>query len=146
MSFFDLIEAHYFDLNSSAFVYTIVAWQVSFGLPPIYKKLTGTFPFYQPATPNDKQINKLVLGYVFPAILIVVILFAVAELFGFDSLKIFVFIPLVWIGIRIRADLFKATNGPFWWSDNYWVIKYPMLPFDIWTIGISSFLLLMKLF
>ncbi len=43
-----------------------------------------------------------------------------------------------WLGLRLRSMLFSATRGPVPWLKNSITLKWPMLVFDFWTLGVIA--------
>jgi hypothetical protein len=48
-------------------------------------------------------------------------------------------------GLWLRRDLFKMTGGTLTWMIHPWTVRWPMLVFDLWTLGIAALLGLMML-
>ena len=44
-----------------------------------------------------------------------------------------------WVGFRARQDLLRRTGGPVPWLGNALTRKWPMLYFDVGTLGIGAF-------
>ncbi|MEO0860383.1 MAG: hypothetical protein AAFY65_07210 [Pseudomonadota bacterium] len=113
-------------LSFAGFLYLIVALQVSHGFPPLYEKYQG---------PIEDEI-KPVLPFVFAlmAIMLAATVFSpIFLLFGVVS---------AWCGLRIRKSVQVRTTGPLPWLLNPLTIgsfnRWPMLAFDVWTIGIIA--------
>jgi hypothetical protein len=112
----------------AGFIYLIVALQVSQGCPPLYKRYQG---------PTEDEIKPLLpFGFALMAIaLATTVFFPLFFLFGVVS---------IWCGLRIRKSVQVRTTGPLPWLlsplTNSSFNRWPMLAFDVWTIGISVFM------
>ncbi|MDD9730417.1 hypothetical protein PVW46_10895 [Mameliella sp. AT18] len=108
-------------------LYLIVALQVSQGFPPLYEKYQG---------PTEDEI-KPVLPFVFALMAIMLATTVFPPLF-------FLFgVVSIWCGLRIRKSVQVRTTGPLSWLLSPLTIstfnRWPMLAFDVWTIGINVF-------
>ena len=107
----------------SGFTYLIIALQVNAGFPPFYRKWGSS---------SDKDI-KAMLPTVF-LLMVSMVLLAITEhpifLVALGGISI-------WRALRVRSDLLKDTGGPFPSPFLPFGMRYPMLLFDCWTLGIA---------
>ena len=113
-------------ISFAGFLYLIVALQVSQGLPPLYEKYQG---------PIEDEIKPLLpLAYALMAIMLAATVFS--------SLFFLIGVVSAWCGLRIRKSIQVRTSGPRPWLLNPLTIgsfnRWPMLAFDVWTIGIIA--------
>ena len=108
------------------FLYLIIALQVANGFPALYEKFPGRI----------EDDIRLLLPYIFSLMLIMVTATVVKEvlfLFGIVS---------AWAGWRVRKSVQVRTDGPLRWLlhplTSKAFNKWPMLAFDIWTLGIVT--------
>ncbi len=113
------------------FCYMILALLVRSSFPPFYEKR------------NLEEEMKLDIPYIFA----VLVIFAASVLFP----NLFVVFGLVsgWVGVRIRERVQMTTSGPLPWLLNPLTIgvanRWPMLLFDVWTIGFAALMPLVML-
>ncbi|OUD08490.1 hypothetical protein BVC71_13400 [Marivivens niveibacter] len=111
------------------FSYLILAWQVSSSFPPFYKK------------GNIEEDMKLVLPLMFG------VLALLATSVIFHNLFILFGLLSAFTGIRVRRRVLERTNGPLPWLLSPLTIgsfnRWPMLLFDVWTIGFSALMVLL---
>lgn len=109
-----------------AFLYLILALQVRSGFPPLYQKHQG---------PMEDEI-KPVLPFIFALMAIMLASTIIPELFVLFG------VVSAWCGIRVRRTVQERTNGPLPWLLNPLTIsitnRWPMLLFDIWTLGMIA--------
>jgi hypothetical protein len=126
-----VIPVEFFLTGIIGFVYLIVAGQVSSGFPPFYEKA--------------KKADEL--QSLMPFMFVLMVLLGAA-----------VFIPYLfiafgagsaWCGVRVRRMVRERTNGPLPWLLTPLTIsimdRWPMLPFDVWTLGFTAFMGLIML-
>lgn len=107
----------------AGFFYSILAMQVSSGFPAFYEKFSGKL---------EDEIRPL-MPFVFALIVLLSISAIIPQvflLFGFVS---------AWTGWRVRQSVQDRVQGPQAWLLNPLTMtafsRWPMLPFDIWTLG-----------
>lgn len=124
MSFLKIMIA----LDSIGIFYYMVCIQVWMGFPPFYRKLGS-------ASEND--IKKFVLLIVLMASALLVLLVPEPKLYpGAFGLI------CIWLGLSARSWLRSQTTGPRPWLCCSVTVRWPMLLFDFWSLGISAFVLL----
>ena len=113
------------------FSYLILTLQVGSSFPPFYKNI------------NRQEDMMLDLPFMFG----VLALLATSVIFPY----LFVFFGLLsaLVAIRVRQRVRKRTNGPLPWLLTPLTVgtfnRWPMLLFDIWTIGFASLMVLVML-
>lgn len=119
----------------SAFVYLILALQVRFGFPPFYRR--GSWGFFARQNAEEQRATKYVVRRGFG-------LMAALGLFALTELPVFMLLAGIicaWIGLWLRRDLLEETGGPLPWVmfplALPWVVRWPMLLFDVWTLGLA---------
>lgn len=126
----------------AGFGYFVLACQVNSGFPPFYRRrklreLLGksTYQKIVAAEDKDKKFGKLIM----PPMIGFVVMVGLSALPDLRIFTAFASGCAIWGGIRVRQYLLNETGGPFPWisSLTIWTMKWPMLVFDIWTVGIS---------
>jgi len=111
------------------FSYLILCLQVSSSFPPFYEK------------GNMEEELKMVLPFMFAIMAIMIAMVFLNYLFVLFGLV------SAWCGIRVRRAVQERTNGPLPWLLNPLTIgimnRWPMLLFDIWTVGFAAMMGLM---
>ena len=122
----------------SAFVYLILTIQLYSGILPLYRQKI-------PVTSGEvrRQIPRIFIPFGALAGGMVAEMPIILIVSGIAS---------VWGGWGFRKDLQSATDGPPQWLLNPLyvpgfvmrdLVKWPMLPFDCWTVGISGSLFML---
>jgi hypothetical protein len=110
----------------AAFLYLILALQVSSGFPPLYQKYEG---------PMEDELMPI-LPFVFALMAIMLASAIITELFVLFG------VVSAWCGLRVRRTIQKRTNGPLPWLLNPLTIgitnRWPMILFDLWTLGMIA--------
>lgn len=112
-------------------IYMIVAVQVDMGFPPFYRKFAWWL--FSANTNMKERAIRMMLPFVFAMMGAMVLAVAV------DPILLFVLGGLIAIvaGLRMRQHLAKTVGLPLPWISNPWTVRWPMLLFDVWTIGVS---------
>ena len=127
-----------FPFSISAFVYLILAVQLYSGVLPIYRSKIPTT-----SAEVGRQIPRLFIPFGALAGGLVAEMPFILIISGLAS---------VWGGLSFRKDLRTAIDGPPQWLLNPLyvpqivmtnLIKWPMLPFDCWTVGSSALLFML---
>ncbi len=115
-------------LDSIGIFYFVVCVQVWMGFPPFYRKLESA---------SDNDIKKVVLLGALMASALLVLLVPEPTLYpGAFGLI------CIWLGLSARSWLRSQTTGPRPWLCNSVTVRWPMLLFDLWTLGLSAFVLM----
>ena len=140
-------------LGVTGVAYMILALQLSSGFPPFYiKSSPSKWSLFTPRKEPAYEAVKIAIPFIF-GIIGTMVLIALTEQTVFILLM---GILSIWCGFQLRQTLFKQTNGPLPWVENFltprlpyaaiWIQKWPMLIFDIWTMGFClPFILIMSL-
>ncbi len=137
-----MVNSIVFSVFLGGLIYLILAAQLQSGFPPFYNRLPS-FLFWGVSKDDDEMEREIkrILPFVFA--LIAVLALAVATgwhvFFGLSGVIAFSG------GIRIRQDLLKTTAGPLPWLSSYWTHRWPMLVFDIWTLGFATLFAILTL-
>ena len=103
----------------SAFFYLILALQICGGFPAFYKRFQGSV---------EDEI-KPILPFVFALMAILIASTVIPELFAVFG------VVSAWCAVRVRRSVRDRANGPPLWQTNSLTIRWPMLVFDVWTLG-----------
>ncbi|MEM8836827.1 MAG: hypothetical protein AAGE89_01945 [Pseudomonadota bacterium] len=122
------------------FHYSGAALILYIGFPPFYRSV-GSMWFYYSGPHFDVYKKKVVSSSVGYLMLAGGIL-AFALLSGFHFLLILCLPICLYVGLRIRRHLLQETEGPHLWLVTPLTVKWPMFPFDVWTIGAGLLTLL----
>ncbi len=132
------------EIGSAGFIYLVLALELHSAFPPFYRRKNGLSVF------SDDEIKRVVLLLLpyFLAMFVAIAAMAVTGEAGvfFPALGLVGFLG----GIRLRRNLSKISNGPEPWITNIWIskwsvwaLKWPMLVFDVWTVGICLMFVLL---
>jgi hypothetical protein len=118
-------------LFGAAFAYLILAMQVHSGFPPFYRK--GSWGFFPRKEAVDDRAFRVEWWLVF-GLMATLILSAATKLPAFFLLS-----GVICVGgaLWLRHNLLKVTGGPLPWLTNRLTLRWPMLAFDIWTLGFA---------
>lgn len=119
----------------AGFVYLILASSVHMGFPPFYRamKLFALMPGrgqFSGWFPN-----------VLPAILACIACVVTAIFTGLGKVFALAGLVCLWSGWRLRQDIYRTIRVPLPWATNLWTLRWPMLPFDAWTLGCTGLFL-----
>ncbi|MBG6162075.1 hypothetical protein IWQ54_001731 [Labrenzia sp. EL_195] len=134
-----MIKIFFIGTSISTFIYWSLAWQVSMGWPPFYRRPKSKL------LPSNEELVDFV-HYFISAIGSLLLGLILSVWTGFYA---FLFISvggLVYSAWSIRTDIKRVVDGPLPWVATYTsspaVFPYfngqPMLLFDVWTIGLSG--------
>ena len=125
------------DFGFSGIGYLILAVQVHGGGPPFYGTF-GSLYFQKLESPVERALAILV-PYIF-GVFGAMFLIMLTKVAAFVSV---IGLLSIWAGLRVRKDLRRYSDGPRPWITNIWIlkwpvwsVKWPMLIFDIWTVGL----------
>jgi len=125
------IEALIMPLSCAALVYFILTLQVQGGFPPMYRRFGAM---------SERQLINI-LPQVFCSVVLLMV-FAVTEMrvffFAFGGVAL-------WAGLRIRSQIRVETEGVLDWMLHPVTLRWPMLTFDVWTVGFSLIVFVMML-
>jgi len=126
----------------AGFCYFVLALQVEAGFPPFYRRRRlreppgkSTYQKIVATEGKDKKFGKLTV----PPMIGFVVMVGLAALTDLGIFAAFASGCAIWGGFRVRQYLLKETGGPLPWlsiSKNG-TSRWPMLIFDLWTVGIS---------
>ena len=109
------------------FAYLVVAMQVRMGFPPLYR------PFISNDEEEIERIVKLIFLHFFAMITVMTL-----SLFtDWPGLMTILGGIAVWAGLRLRQDLVARIGAPMSCLQNTWTLRWPMLPFDAWTLALT---------
>lgn len=118
-----------FELFAASFIYMILALQVGGGFPPFYKTFNHM--------PSEEELKPLALiGFLIMALLTGAVAMNTIELlFGAAA-------AACWAALLMRSRLRDETNGVLSWLIHPVTLKWPMIVFDAWTLGLTALFLL----
>ncbi len=125
--------------SNAAFAYMILATQLSMGFPPFYKSLRLLLSG-EVGSGGERLVRRLIP---FLAGIMVMVLVWVAT--GIALFYLAAGVIAAAAGLWLRRDLFKMTGGTLAWMVHPWTLRWPMLVFDLWTLGIAGLFGLMML-
>lgn len=118
----------HFLIGVFGFSYLILGLLVNISCPPFYEK------------GNLKEEMKLDLPYILLVAVLVSVSVVLPHVFGLLG------IVSGWIEVRVRHRVQKRTSGPLLWLLNPLTTnalrRWPMLLFDVWTIGLAGLMVL----
>lgn len=112
------------------------------GFPPFYVSMS-VFSLEKPSEAESDREH--VIWLMLPPTFVIIILMTLAFATGWGIFFAGGGCVALWAGFQLRQDLFKLTGGPLPWLSSYWTHRWPMLVFDVWTIGLSAFFALFPL-
>ncbi|MGD1876684.1 MAG: hypothetical protein ACFB13_04195 [Kiloniellaceae bacterium] len=128
-------------LFTAAFIYMIVATQLSMGFPPFYRPfILGDAAGGKEAESKERTIR--VLAPFMLALAAGVLLWIVTDIVLFQLAAALVAVAG---GVMLRHGLYRETGGPLPWTIHPWTVHWPMLVFDRWTLGFACLFGLMTL-
>ena len=117
--------------TNAAAVYMILAIQLHMGFPPFYRSC-------RPLLSGDLGPDKdRLLKRVIPLLAGIVVMSLLFVATGISLFYLAAGLIAAAGGLWLRRDLFKATGGTLPWLIHPWTVRWPMLAFDLWTLGIA---------
>jgi hypothetical protein len=131
---------------NAATVYMILALQLSVGFPPLYRPLV----FGWAGGRRDEDVIERVIRRLIPFAvgLVIAVLLWIAT--GIALFQLAAGMSAAAGGVMLRRDLYRETGGTLHQMVHPWmfhaaVLRWPMLVFDAWTLGIACLFGLMTL-
>jgi hypothetical protein len=118
--------------SNAAFAYLILAAQLCMGFPPFYKSLRPLI--FGELGPGGERLVKRLIPIVAGIIVMAVVWVATGISLFYLAAGIIAACGALWL----RRDLYKTTGGTLVWMVHPWTVRWPMLVFDLWTLGIAS--------
>lgn len=137
--YFEIFQLLLFDIGCASFSYLIISLQLCFGFPPFYRNLD--FYFRSGAIKFSQEIPFIV--FIFSGLFVSMFLMVLLETRLF-CIGFIVF--SIWGGIGVRRNIRKYVGGVEPWLVNSLTVKFPMLVFDIWAIGLSALIAIVLFF
>ena len=126
-------------LFTAAFIYMILAFQLSMGFPPFYRPfILGGVAGGKEAESKERTIK--VLAPFILALAAGVLIWIVTDIALF---QLAAGLSAVAGGLALRRDLYRTTGGTLHWMaypllHHGAVLRWPMLTFDLWTLGLGA--------
>lgn len=120
-----------FHFGILAFFYLIVSFQIRSGFPPLYRKFPSLLPNLE--TFQQAEYQKLVPQFFWMIAFLITFVATELSVFfaGFGAAS-------AWGALRVRSMVRGETTGPLPWLLHPLTVRWPMLLFDLWTLGMVA--------
>lgn len=116
---------------NAAVAYMILAMQLHMGFPPFYRSLRPLLS--GDMGPGKEEMIKRIIPFA-AGLAVASLLFIATELEFFQLAAGFIAAAC---GLLLRRDMFVLTGGTLPWLTHPATVRWPMLVFDAWTLGIA---------
>lgn len=125
--------------SNAAFAYLILAGQLTLGFPPFYRGCR--LLFFEGLDVSDERMVRRATPFLAGIMAMIVLSFAT----GLSVFYLAAGVTAACGGLWLRRNLYRTTGGTLPWMIHPWTVRWPMLVFDIWTLGIAALFGLMML-